>query len=257
MSDRIVVLRNLSVTLSQKKILDGISLELEKGGHLVILGQNGAGKSTLAKALNGFLPYEGEIELCGNALDCLSHRERARSISYIPPFLSSYDPAVSVREFVLAGRYAHQSRFELSTRDDQEKVERCLEELGVKSKADDSIEKLSSGEKHLVMLAQVLVQDSDIIVMDEPTANLDPINSTKLFGQLRALKHYKTIILITHDLALAHAFDSKLLYLESGKLRFLGDSEEFFDQKTLQEYYGDSVGVFHGKVLIRYGEDGL
>jgi len=227
-------LENVTCRFDRRLILDGISLNIEK--HLSILGANGSGKSTLAKAICGLNAYEGEIHLNGVETQELSLNDRAKAISYIPAKLDIYDNFISVAEFVLLGRFPYKKNFFDYSEQDKEITLQMLEFLKISHLQKNVVSSLSSGEQQLVLIAQALAQQSDIIIFDEPTANLDPHNSKIIAQHIKALKEHHQIILITHDLHLASYVDSPVLFIKESKTHYY--EKDFFQNETLKELYG-------------------
>jgi len=235
-------LENVTCRFDRRLILDGISLNIEK--HLSILGANGSGKSTLAKAICGLNAYEGEIHLNGVETQELSLNDKAKAISYIPAKLDIYDNFISVAEFVLLGRFPYKKNFFDYSEQDKEITLQMLEFLKISHLQKNVVSSLSSGEQQLVLIAQALAQQSDIIIFDEPTANLDPHNSKIIAQHIKALKEHHQIILITHDLHLASYVDSPVLFIKESKAHYY--EKDFFQNEMLKELYGvafDSLAV--------------
>lgn len=229
---------NLTCRYDNDTILDAISLHVSD--HLSILGANGSGKSTFAKALCRLVDFEGAISIDGEQITTLSPIELAKKITYIPTKLESYDPYISVYEFVLLGRFAYKERFFDYTRYDIACAMKSLERLGIAHLKAHSIHSLSSGEQQLSLIAQALTQESRCIIFDEPTANLDPSNSKVIANTIKQLKATHQVILITHDLHLAAYLDTPVLFIADSGARLFEKQETFFDAKVLSELYGVS-----------------
>ncbi len=228
-----IKLNSLRCKYNKKLILDNISFEINS--HLSILGANGSGKSTLAKAICGLVDYDGCISINGEDIKELSLKEKAKLISYIPTKLEVYDPYISVEEFVLLSRFAHKQNF-LDYSDKDKKITlNTLEFLNISHLKDSGINSLSSGEAQLVLIASALTAQSKIIILDEPTANLDPKNSKIIAQHIKGLKDYHQVILITHDLHLASFIDSPTLFIKDSKINYYKD--EFFKDDILRELY--------------------
>lgn len=231
-----ISLDSLSVKYDDKTILTDISLNLES--HLSVLGANGSGKSTLAKALCNLIEYEGSISIDGKDIKELSLKERAKLLSYIPAKLEVYDPFISVEEFVLLGRFAHKKNFLDYSDKDKKIAQNTLEFLKISHLGKHAINSLSSGEAQLTLIASALAAQSKIIILDEPTANLDPHNAKIIAQHIKGLKDYHQVILITHDLHLASFIDSPTLFIKDSDATYFSEREEFFNSSTLQELYG-------------------
>ena len=217
-----------------KTVLHAVEFTAET--NLVILGPNGAGKSTLAKALCGLLPYKGEVRLHHKDLASYRADERARTITYIPPKLSSFDAYITVEEFILMGRYPHKPALSTYTKEDLKMVAHLLNETGLEAK--QAVTTLSSGQQQLLLIAQALVQESRIIVFDEPTANLDPRHAHDLYRALKKLPSETRKVVISHDLHFARALGYPVLFLQEGQTRLYEDPRAFFTAENLQACYG-------------------
>ncbi len=215
-------------------VLRDVSFACE--GNLVILGPNGVGKSTLAKALCGLLPSEGEILLNEKPLKSYSAAERARTITYIPPKLSSFDAYISVEEFVLMGRYPHKPALSGYSREDHEHAAELLKSAGLNPS--HAVTALSSGQQQLLLIAQALMQESRIILFDEPTANLDPKHAHDFYHALKKLPAETQKVVITHDLHFAKALGYPVLFLQDSHLHLYDDAESFFSAENLEACYG-------------------
>ncbi|WP_415397212.1 ABC transporter ATP-binding protein [Sulfurimonas sp. CS5] len=229
-----IKLDSLRCQYGDKTILNNISLDIDN--HLSILGANGSGKSTLAKALCNLIEYEGSVSVDGEDIKELSRLERAKLISYIPAKLEVYDPYISVEEFVLLSRFAHKKNFMDYSQKDKNITLNTLEFLKISHLKKNTISSLSSGESQLILIAGALAQQSKIIILDEPTANLDPHNAKKVAQHIKGLKDYHQVILITHDLHLASYIDSPTLFIKDSKATYYEDG--FFQDSVLQELYG-------------------
>ncbi|WP_294960611.1 ABC transporter ATP-binding protein [Sulfurimonas sp.] len=228
-------LDSLSVKYDEKNILTDISLEIQN--HLTILGANGSGKSTLAKVLCNLIEYEGSVSIDAKDVKELSLKDRAKLLSYVPAKLEVYDPFISVKEFVLLGRFAYKKNF-LDYSDKDKKIAlNTLEFLKVSHLSKHTLNSLSSGEAQLVLIAGALSSQSKIIILDEPTANLDPHNAKIIAQHIKGLKEYHQVILITHDLHLASFIDSPALFIKDSKATYFENKKEFFNNSTLQELY--------------------
>lgn len=230
----------------ESPILHEITFTAEK--DLCILGVNGIGKSTLAKALCGLIPSEGKIIVNGTGLQAFTPAMRARAITYIPPKLESFDDLITVYEFVLMGRYPYKDLFSSYSSADEALVTKLLEKSALEP--DKYIGELSSGQQQLLLIAQALSQQSEIIIFDEPTANLDPRHAKDFYDALLALPDSTQKIVITHDLNLARQLGFELLFLEQHAARHYRDPAAFFQRENLEACYGvhfhirdDVIGV--------------
>ena len=238
-----IKLKNITCAFDKKIVLDEVCINIDS--HLTVLGANGAGKSTLAKIICGLISCEGEVEINEKKISEYSLKKRAQLLSYIPAKLEVYDSFISVEEFVLLGRFSHKtSLFDYSSTD-KKIAKECLEFLHIEHLSSHSVNSLSSGETQLVLIAQALAQQSKIIILDEPTANLDPKNSKIIAQHIKGLKEYHQVILITHDIALAAFIDTPVAFVKEKKVHLYG--KEFFEKEKLQELYDVSFEKFEVK----------
>ena len=232
----------------QKPVLHDISFTAEK--NLCILGANGVGKSTLAKALSGLIPAEGEITINTEALQVLSADSRAKTITYIPPKLESFDGLISVYEFVLMGRYPYKEPFSSYNQEDETLVKKLIEESALEPT--QQINELSSGQQQLLLITQALAQQSEIIIFDEPTANLDPKHAKDFYDSLHTLPRTTQKIVITHDLNLARQLSFEILFLQNHEAKLYRDPALFFQRDNLEACYGVSFNVADGHIGVAY-----
>lgn len=237
-----IEIQKLNVRYNKTTIISNLSLQLNS--HLVIIGSNGSGKSTLAKALSGLIPYKGSITLEGRELKELEAKERAKNINYIPSKLESFDKFTTLKEFLELSRYAHGTLFKHD--DATVLIKEKLDFLNITHLQDKRLQELSSGQQQLALIASALVQESKIIIFDEPTANLDPENSVEFYKHLKLLQKSHQIILITHDLNLASKIKSSLLYMQKDSTHFFETTDDFFTNENLEKFYHGSVKQTEG-----------
>lgn len=192
--------RDLAIGYPGRLVGADLSIRLDEGEVLALLGPNGGGKTTLLKTLLGLLPPRGgAVSLAGRPLSALSDRERARLIGYVPQ-VHSGTFAFSVEAVVLMGRTAHGSLFARPSAHDRDVTMRALERFGVAALAQRPYTEISGGERQLVLLARALAQEPRFIVLDEPTASLDFGNQGMVIREIRALAESGLgVLFTTHD----------------------------------------------------------
>lgn len=210
----------ITVAYQAKKIITDLSVTFKADKITTIIGANGCGKSTLLKALTRLWPVaQGEVTLAGRPLLSLDTKEIARRIAFLPqsPKLTT---ATKVYDLVSYGRYPYQKGFGRLTASDKQKIDRALELTATKHLKDNLVEELSGGQRQRVFIAMTLVQDTDIIVLDEPTTYLDMNHQLEIMEILQKLKQEenKTIIMVLHDLNLAARFSDELVAMRAGKI---------------------------------------
>jgi iron complex transport system ATP-binding protein len=218
-------------------ILNNITFELKKGQNLIILGSNGAGKSTLAKILCGITPSEN-ISINQQKLHTINAKKRTKLINYIPAKLEIFDEYITLNEYLDLSR--------LQTLLESKNMLKFLEIEHLQNKP---CQQLSSGEQQLTMLATAVLHNAQITIFDEPTANLDPKKSRDIFSLLKS-NLFQTKIIITHDLTLAYRLGYDILYIDDKEISFFDSSEKFFNTSNLDYYFGSSVKMIDGFVVV-------
>jgi len=203
-------------------VLDGIDLEIGAGQLVCLLGPNGAGKTTLLRLVGGLVaPMRGELRVLGCDPAREPRRRLARRLSYTP---QSYRLAFPYRvgEVVLMGRYAHQgaSPFGLESEADLAAAADAMERCDVLELAGRRFDELSGGEQRRVLLAQAFCQGAQLLLLDEPTASLDPAHALALFAALAAERDRRgaTALIVTHDVNLAARTADRVLLLSRGRI---------------------------------------
>lgn len=247
MSEREVLrVLDISVAVAGRQILSHISFSLEPGKTLAVVGPNGAGKSTLLRALGGLLPSKGEILLAGRKLSMLHRKETASLLAYVPQGLSVEFP-LSVREFVMAGRYPYLSRFSKPGAADEAKVEEVLQLTNSQALSRQCVTSLSGGERQRVLIAAALAQEPQLLLLDEPTAFLDPKMQREILSLLKRLSKENglAILSVSHDINSALENSDEILALKSGTINFYGNPEEFGSPQVLSGLYGMEFTMVH------------
>ena len=237
-----IEVKNLRFRYGARPVIGDVSFTAEKGELLAVLGPNGVGKSTLFRCLLGFLkPVGGEILVDGKELGAYSRRELAKKIAYIP---QSHSPAFdhTVLDSVLMGMTAQLGVFEQPGQAQREKAMQMLRALGMEKLSSRSCMKISGGERQLMLLARALVQDASMLIMDEPTANLDYGNSCRVMERVKRLgQNGYTIIFSTHDPNQAFSYATKVLALKDGGVMAVGAPEAVLTEDVLSKLYGIPV----------------
>jgi len=233
-----LTVKDLSFSYDDKIILEDINLKAESGKTTFLLGPNGSGKSTLFKCILGHLtPKSGLIASDNIDLTSLSSREKARLMAYIP---QSCNPSYShtVMDITLMGRNPYIDRFKKPTKEDEQISYNALKKLGIADLADKSISRISGGELQLVLISRALAQQSKIIIMDEPTANLDYGNQILLLEQMKKLaKDNKIVIISSHNPQHAITFGDQVAVLNHHKIEAFGKPEEILTSPLLSSLY--------------------
>lgn len=233
----------ITVKYQEAVILRDISLELERGKIIALLGSNGAGKTTLLKALNGTLPvFAGEILLERKSLGEYSRREMARKIAVVAQENETRFP-VTVMEFVLSGRFAHGAGFGWESAGDIAFAEEALALCDLSGYEARLMNELSGGERQRAVLARALATQAEILLLDEPTANLDLAHQGLMFELVRkrCVQSNYAAIVITHDLNLAAEFADEIIVLKDGKVSAKGAPDEVLTGEIIGGAFGVNV----------------
>ncbi|MFN8169357.1 MAG: metal ABC transporter ATP-binding protein [Candidatus Nanopelagicales bacterium] len=196
----VVVVSRACVTFDGECVVDEVTLSIEPGEFVAVLGENGAGKTTLMRAILGLVPLShGAVRLHGVPVD--DYREWSR-IGYVPQrLLSAGAVPMSVHEVVASARWGPRSRWRLRGKHDQQAERDALETVGLWDRRDDRLDTLSGGQQRRVLIARALATGADTFVLDEPTAGIDAESQARLAGTLAELRDAgRTVILVTHEL---------------------------------------------------------
>lgn len=233
---------DLRFSYGSHDVIKGVSFEARAGDFIAVLGPNGVGKSTMFKCILGFLSgYEGSVKVGGVETRSLRRKELARRIAYIP---QSSDQVFdySVLELVLMGLGAELSLFSTPGKDEEARAMAVLEELGIAHLAHKGCGQISGGEYQLVLLARTLLQNAKVLVMDEPTANLDYGNQYRVMERItRLAKRDFVVMMAAHDpnQVLLHA--TRALVVDRGRVRADGAPAEVMTPELLSSLYGIDV----------------
>lgn len=241
--------RGLRVVLGDRAVLEDIDFDLAPGKVTLLAGRNGSGKTTLLNALGGVLaPDAGEVTLDGQPLRAVHPRQRARAMTMIPQDTdASFE--FTGRELVMMGRHPHIPRMGLPGPDDHRAVDRALELADAVAFADRSITTLSGGERQRITIARALATEADILLADEPTANLDLDHALATFDLFRGLAaEGKTVLLVSHDLNLAAPCADLTALLHEGHVHSMGPPQEALSPEAMADVFavwsGEPSGYF-------------
>ncbi len=240
----IISVENLSFAYESRFVLSGISFSMDEGQLVSVLGPNGVGKSTLFKCMLGILSgYTVTIHLYGKDLRTIGYKALSRQIAYIPQ--SNY-PAFNytVLDMVLMATASHLSAFSTPGKKEKDIALAALAKLNIEAFAHRDYMRLSGGERQLVLIARALAQQSHILIMDEPTANLDYGNQLRVLGHIHDLtKEGYTVLQSTHNPEQSYLFSSGILAMREGKIIAQGTPQNVLDASLIHALYGINARV--------------
>lgn len=240
----------LSAGYGGRPVLHGIDLALERGALAALVGPNGAGKSTLLRCLAGLVrPTAGRVVLDGRDVRSLDRASLARRIAVVPQAFDTIFP-FTVREIVGLGRTARLGPFGLPSASDVLAVDHAISELGLVPLAGRRADELSGGERQRMVLAMALAQEGDVLLLDEPTAHLDPGHQRSTLELIRRAARERGLVALAvlHDLNLASALADRVLVMESGRIAADGAPLGVLDAATVGSVFGPGLAV-----LVRDG----
>jgi len=235
--------KNLSFAYTDKEVLSNVSFEVKPGQLLGLLGPNGVGKTTLLKCINKIhTPSAGEIYVEGSRIDRLSEQNLAHHLSYVPQSTHSNFP-VTVVDMVMIGRLPFMN-FKVA-RQDKDVVFGLLSEMGLEDMAFKPINRLSGGERQRVFIARAIAQEPKVILLDEPTSNLDMKHQVDILKLLKRTITENNIaaVMTVHDLNLAGMFCDKVLMLKDQQVYAYGSCSDVITESNIETVYGVKTEV--------------
>ena len=246
-------LNRISAGYGKQTVLDGISVDFEKGKLTSIIGVNGCGKSTLLKAILGILSLSsGEIFIDGENLLTISRNEIAKKIAYLSQ--GKNIPDMTVEQMVLHGRFPYLSYPKRNSSHDREVAIKAMEIVGVAEFAHKPLYSLSGGMRQNAYIAMALAQDTDYILLDEPTTYLDIAHQLELMRLLKQLSdNGKGIVTVMHDLPLAFDFSDRLTVMNNGGIIACGTPSELCNLPIIEDIFGVKIKQLQdGKYSYQY-----
>ncbi len=225
-------INNLSIKKNQQSILADISLTVNEGDYIGLVGPNGSGKTTLVKALVGLeKDFEGSI----------NHYVKRDKIGYLPQkiFHNEKSFPANVREIVASGVIAGKKFPRIINKEDKKNIDEIMENLDISKFENNKIGELSGGQQQRVLLARALINKPSLLILDEPTSALDPKVRSQFYNILNDINKNKkvAIILVSHDVGSIGKYTSKMLYIDR-KVIFFGTYEKFCKSDEMTEYFG-------------------
>ena len=240
-----VLVKHLRVAYGRQPVLRDLSLEIPAGAFFIIIGPNSSGKTTLLRSIAGAVkPQKGRVEVWGTTVDRFSKRALARLVAVVPQRVPT-DIPFTVREVVLMGRSPHVGWLGLEKQKDLELAAEAMAITDVAHLAERPLPQLSGGELQRVIIARALCQEPRLLLLDEPTAALDPahqVNLMDLLGQLQR-ELGLTVVMVSHDLNLAAMYGEQLLLMKEGEAVQVGRPAEVLTYEQLERAYGCAMLV--------------
>ncbi len=244
MGEPIVKFENVALGYGRKVVLSDLNFAIERGDFLGIVGPNGAGKTTLLKAICGILkPLKGRI-----------HRREGVRFGYVPQrqLVDEAFPLTSL-EVVLMGRYGLLGPWRRPKAADVERAERALEQVGIAHLAHLPYRELSGGQKQRVLMARALAAEPDVLLLDEPTSDMDVASQKSILELIKQLHEEAnlTILLVTHLLEIVANYAHRIAIIGEGRL-FVGERDEILTDHRLSSLYGVrmKVGEVEGRKVV-------
>ena len=230
----------LSVGYGDTEILHELDLAIPPGKVTVIVGANACGKSTLLRAMSRLLsPHRGQVLLDGKSIHRTPPRELARTLGLLPQ--SPIAPeGITVADLVSRGRHPHQSLFSRWTRKDDEAVDDALAATKTSDLAERPVDELSGGQRQRVWIAMALAQQTEILLLDEPTTFLDISHQIEVLDLLTDLNHSRgtTVVMVLHDLNLAARYADHLVAMADGRIHVSGTAENVLTEENVRRVFG-------------------
>jgi len=239
-----IAIDDLAVDLDRVQILHAVSCSVPSGGWLALIGPNGAGKTTLLRAVAGLLPHRGSIRIDHTDLGQLRGRGRARLIAYVPQ-IPVLPPDLTVEEYVLLGRTPHLGYLGSPGRSDRAKAADASRRLDVTRFARRRLGSLSGGERQRVRLARALAQEPRVLLLDEPTSDLDLGHQQQVLELVDDLRRSQgvTVVCTLHDLTQASQYAGHLVLLHEGKVEAAGAPAAVLTEDLIARVYAARVTV--------------
>ncbi|MDR6999542.1 ABC transporter ATP-binding protein [Neobacillus niacini] len=253
--------KRLSLSYGESLIIDELDLRIPKGEITVFIGGNGCGKSTLLRSIARLLkPKSGDVILEGQAIAKLSTRDVAKKMAILPQSPSAPE-GLTVLQLVKQGRYPHQSWLKQWSAEDENKVNDALKATRLTGLKDRTVDSLSGGQRQRAWIAMTLAQDTEIVILDEPTTYLDMTHQIEILDLLFELneKKKRTVLMVLHDLNLACRYAHNIVAIKDAKVYAQGKPEHVINCSLVKNVFGMECEVttdplFGTPLCIPYGK---
>lgn len=236
---------NIKFSYDEKQILKGITLNFNKGKFYSIIGPNGCGKTTLIKNINNLLsPVKSTVFINNKDLTSMHSKEIAKILASVPQNIHiNYE--FKVYDVVMMGRVPHKGRFEGYNKEDRDIVKKAMEKADIWKFKDKLVTELSGGELQRVIAARALAQDTDIILLDEPTSHLDLQYQIEFLKIFKDICNDKVIIAVLHDLNLVSLFSDEIIMLKDGEVIDIGEADKVMTRENIKKVYNIDVEIYN------------
>ena len=231
--------KNINISYGNVNIVENLNLEIPKGKITTIIGANGCGKSTILKTIARILSAKsGDIYIKSKNINKQTSKEIAKTMAVLPQSPQAPN-GLTVEELIAYGRFPHQSGFKTNKKEDKEIVDWALKATGTYQFKNRKIEDLSGGQRQRAWIAMALAQQTDILVLDEPTTYLDLAHQLEVLEVLDELnkKYNTTIVMVIHELNNAARFADHMIGIKKGKIHCKGSAEEVMTKENLRELF--------------------
>ena len=248
-SSHAVSAEGLHYEVDAKSLLDGVNLHVKRGQFVGLIGPNGAGKTMLLRAIAGVLSYsEGVVLLDGTNVKNGSLKNIAKAMALVPQ-VAPYTQGFTALELVLMGRYPHMSRFQIEGREDNLIARNAMRLTETEQFTDRTLDTLSGGERQRIFVSRALAQQPRVLLLDEPTSNLDILHQLKVISLVRKMvDDGLTAIAAIHDLQMAARYCDRLVLMKDGKILAKGSPEEVLTTEAIQASFGVKAAVYRDPV---------
>ncbi|WP_324643461.1 ABC transporter ATP-binding protein [Pseudarthrobacter sp. LT1] len=232
--------KDLTLAYHQRCVVDGLSVRIPEGRVTMIVGANACGKSTLLRGLSRLLkPAGGAVTLDGKDIHSRPARELARTLGLLPQHPSAPD-GITVRDLVGRGRYPHQGFFRSWSEGDDAAVQRALEATGTLELAGRDVDELSGGQRQRAWIAMALTQETDVLLLDEPTTYLDLAHQVEVLDLVTDLNRTRgtTVAIVLHDLNLAARYADHVIAMKDGAVAALGSPGDVVTEDLVKDVFG-------------------
>ena len=243
----IIELKNVSFSYEKnKKIIDNVNIDIKSGEITTIIGKNGCGKTTLLHLIaNNKKNFSGDILIKGNKIKSYSRKDLAKLISVVYQ-KNTIPQELTVEEVVAYGRLAHQKNiFSKKTLEDKEKIKNALLVTDLFDMKEERVENLSGGQMQRVFIAMAVAQDTDILLLDEPTSYLDIKYQKEVMQLVKKLneEHKKTVVMVLHDINQALKYSHNIIAMQKGKILRYDKKEKIYDKELLSNMYEMDIKI--------------